>query len=209
MIRITAIKETKRGRYALFGEDGFLFSVDEETFVQQDLHVDAELTEMELEQLRGQSDTRKAKDGALRYLSIRAHGEQELYRKLLQRYDEHSAAAAMATMKEVGLLDDESFAHDKANALAAKGKSPFDIRQRLIAVGIDAELAEEAVRALALDGVQMAYAVLQKNYMDKLHRGERQKVMAALARRGFSHREAAEALQMAKTEMEEQTGAFE
>ena len=31
-MRITAIQTTRRGRFALFGEEGFLFSLDSETF---------------------------------------------------------------------------------------------------------------------------------------------------------------------------------
>ena len=51
-MKITEIKMTKKGRYALFCGEEFLFSVDESTFADFGLHRDMELSDADLEQLR-------------------------------------------------------------------------------------------------------------------------------------------------------------
>lgn len=191
---ITRVSKTRRGRFALFADEEFLFSVDEETLAKSGIGEGFSVTEEELSLLRDGSETRKAKDAALRYLSLRGYGEEELYRKLCLKYDEHTAAAAVAAMVELELLDDKHFAQEKAKGMARRGKSPFEIRRKLAALGIDRVLAEEAVAALEMDGNAAALAVVEKSYMDKLAAGQTQKVKAALARRGFSYGEIAYAI---------------
>ena len=96
MPQITAIKETKKGRLALFLDGEFAFSLDEETFAAADLHVEDELDAWQLEELRRKSDTRKAIDRALDILALRDHAAGELYQKICRKFDPHSAAAAVA-----------------------------------------------------------------------------------------------------------------
>ena len=61
MPRLTQIKETKKGRLALFLDGEFAFSLDEDTFAAAHLHEDDELEPWQVEQLRKQSDTRRAR----------------------------------------------------------------------------------------------------------------------------------------------------
>lgn len=186
-MRITDIKETKRGRQALFADGEFLFSVDAETLLKFHIEKGSSLTQEELSSLKKESDTRKAKDQALRYLSLRAYAEQELYKKLCLKFDEYSAAAAVALMAELNYLDDRAFAQDKAKWMAVKGKSSAEIRRKLVEVGVDRDLASQIASDYSEDDVEQAVKLIEKMYMEKLNKGEKQKVMAALARRGFSH----------------------
>ena len=71
-MRIGKITATKRGRYALFDEDGqFLFSVDGETLLKNNIAEGTALTAPALCARREESDERRAKDKALRLLSLR------------------------------------------------------------------------------------------------------------------------------------------
>ena len=54
-------------------------------------------------------------------------------------------------------------------------------------------------------GEDACYAVVQKNYLRKLAAGERDKVLAALARRGFTFAEAKGAVQRALDELNDET----
>lgn len=193
MPRLTRITETKRGRYALFLDDEFAFSLDEDTFAAAGLHAGDELTEPAVAELRRKSDARRALDKAMDLLALRDHAAGELYAKLCRRFDPHTAAAAVARVGELGLLNDAGFARRRAAELLRKRKSRREILQDLAAKGIDRETAAGALAALMpADGEEdpdlaSARALVERQYARKLAEGKTQQVMAALARRGFSH----------------------
>ena len=194
MPKLTQVKETKRGRYALFFDGEFAFSLDEDTFAMAGLHTGDELEEWQIHDLQTKSDTRKAVDKAMDLLALRDHAAGELYQKLCRSFDPHSAAAAVAKMQELNLLDDAGFARRRAAELLRKRKSRREILLDLTAKGIDRDTAAEAVEALyaeADDGedpeLVNARALVERHYAAKLAAGKRDQVAAALARRGFSH----------------------
>lgn len=201
MPRLTQIKETKKGRLALFLDGEFVFSLDEETFARANLHEGDELESWQVEDLRKQSDTRRALDKAMDYLSLRDHASGELYQKLCRKFDAPSAAYAVARAGELGLLDDAGFARRRAAELLRKRKSRREILTDLAVKGIDRDTAAEAVEALYEcdeEGedpeLATARALVQRHYAAKLAAGKRDQVAAALARRGFSHAIIREAL---------------
>lgn len=186
--KITRISQTKQGRFALFSGEEFLFSVDDETLVGYGIAEGSLLAVEELSSLKEASDIRKAKNQALRYLSLRAYARKELYNKLCLKYDCHTAEAAVQALEELDLLDDEQFALEKAKGLAARRKSSNEIRRQLFGLGVSDSIVEWALQQAAPDDSETAFVVLQKGgYTEKLRKGQRDKVMAALARRGFSH----------------------
>ena len=144
-------------------------------------------------ELRRKSDARRALDKAMDLLALRDHAAGELYAKLCRRFDPHTAAAAVARVGELGLLNDAGFARRRAAELLRKRKSRREILQDLAAKGIDRETAADALAALMpADGEEdpdlaSARALVERQYARKLAEGKTQQVMAALARRGFSH----------------------
>ena len=193
MPRLTRITETKRGRYALFLDDAFAFSLDEDTFAAAGLHAGDELTEPAVAELRRKSDARRALDKAMDLLALRDHAAGELYAKLCRRFDPHTAAAAVARVGELGLLNDAGFARRRAAELLRKRKSRREILQDLAAKGIDRETAADALAALMpADGEEdpdlaRARARVERQDARQQAAGTTRQVMAALARRGFSH----------------------
>ena len=191
MPRLTQIKETKKGRLALFFDGEFAFSLDEQTFADAALHQDDLLEDWQIEELRKKSETRRALDKAMDYLSLRDHAAGELYQKLCRKFDAHSAAYAVARAGELGLLNDAGFARRRAAELLRKRKSRREILNDLSAKGIDRDTAAEVVEELFADGespeLETARALVARQYASKLAAGKRDQVAAALARRGFSH----------------------
>ena len=204
MPTITQIKETKKGRLALFLDGEFAFSLDEDTFAAAALHEEDEVEEWRLEELRRQSDTRKALDKAMDLLSLRDHAAGELYQKLCRKFDGPSAAYAVAKAQELGLLDDAQFARRRAAELLRKRKSRRAILDDLTAKGIDRDTAAGAVETLYAGEEQdpeltAAVQLVQRHYAAKLAAGRRDQVAAALARRGFSHAVIRQALETDQT----------
>ncbi len=202
-VTITEIRKTRQGRFALFCENGFLFSLDSETFFTRSIGEGMALAPAELEELRAASETRKAADKALQYLSLRDYASGELYQKLCTRFDEPSAAAAVAKAADLGLLNDEQFARHRARYLLERHKSRREIARHLAQKGIDRETAEAVLEELFQpaqpDGpgpeAAAALALLRKSYARRLAEGRRDAVLAALARRGFSYAAVREALE--------------
>ena len=195
MPRLTEVKTTKKGRCALFLDGEFAFSIAPEMFADAGLHVEDELSAAQIEDLRGQSDARRALDKALDLLALRDHAAGELYQKLCRRFDPETSAAAVQRAAELGYLDDESVARRRAAELYRKHKSRREILRDLTAKGIGREAAAAAVEALYAAGgedgedpeIASARALVEKHYAAKLAQGKREQVAAALARRGFSH----------------------
>lgn len=142
-------------------------------------------------------------------LALRDHAAGELYQKLCRSFDPHSAAAAVAKMQELNLLDDAGFARRRAAELLRKRKSRRAILDDLHAKGIDRDAAAEAVEALFAQSEENeeenpelanARALVERHYAAKLAQGKWQQVAAALARRGFSHSVIRQALADAETE---------
>ncbi len=191
MPTLTQISETKKGRYALFFDGEFAFSLDAGTFADADLHQDDELEPWQIEELRKKSDTRRALDKAMDFLALRDHAAGELYDKLCRKFDPHSAAAAVARVGELGLLNDEDFARRRATELLRKRKSRREILLDLNKKGIDRDTAAAVVEALGDEeedpDLASARALVQRQYASRLAQGKEPQVAAALARRGFSH----------------------
>lgn len=190
---ITRISQTRKGRFALFAGEEFLFSVDDETYVTRHLTEGMQLSAAELEELRQCSETRKAIAKALEYVSLRDHAAGELYEKLNRRYDAESCRAAVEKMASLDLLNDHAFALHRAKYLMGQGKSRRAVQQTLAQKGIDrgtiAEVLEEVYTEAEEEGVdpemQALRTLIEKSYARKLQAGRTEQVMAALYRRGF------------------------
>ncbi|MDO4566618.1 MAG: RecX family transcriptional regulator [Oscillospiraceae bacterium] len=185
---ISDIKLTKKGNFALFCEEGFLFSLNAETIEREGISVGDILSEQRLEELRETSDFQKAKNKALNYLSLRAHSEGELITKLKRSFDEHTAAKVVERLKQSGLTDDGDFASRyAAELIEKKGASLRAAREKLRERGIDRCLIEKTLAGYE-SGEQVRLQVLiEKKYSDKL--GSREGISSlysSLLRRGFA-----------------------
>ena len=165
------------------------------------------LDDGQLDELLRKSDAQRAKDKAFGYLSAREHASGELFQKLCRDFDEHTAAAAVAKMDELGLLNDEAFARRAAEWLLSKNKSRSEILRWMDGRGVDRDLARQALEevyeerqadapeGLGPDGAA-ALRLVEKQYAAKLAAGKKQNVLAALARRCFSSGDARRAVEL-------------
>lgn len=194
-IHITEIKQTKKGRYALFCDGEFLFSVDEQTFTDHHLVHDMTLTEQQLSALRADSDEQKALRKALDFLALRDHASAELKIKLMRTFDEQTARRVVERVRDIGYLDDADFAKRYAQELIERrGASLREAQNKLWQKGIDRETIQETLAGYEGDETAQIKALIQKKYRAKMQGGNTQAVFAALARRGFSSRDIRAAL---------------
>ena len=128
---------------------------------------------------RSEDEREDALDRAVRALARRDHSAESLRAKLERAgVSEPARDAALKTLAGVGYVDDERFARDRAERLAARGYGDDWIRADLEAQGIAQEAAETALAALEPERER----VLRE--ARKLETGPR--AARALQRRGFS-----------------------
>jgi regulatory protein len=199
--RITAIGPDPRRPEAVRVEiDGSRFgSISREVASQEGLTagqtVDAELQE----RLAAAADIEAAFRTVLRALEVRSYARADLGRRL--RRKGHAAAAvdaALARALELGLLDDSAFARSYVETRAARGRGPSRLTRDLLAMGVERSLIDRAVAAQWPEGsdrsgVPLALARKRVAQLGALPRqAKRRRLIAYLARRGFTGREVTE-----------------
>lgn len=139
-----------------------------------------------------------AMDKAVTLLSMRARTEKELVDALRKNtYPEETIARVMARLHEAGYINDAQFASQFSSVRVSRGLGARRIRMDLRAKGVDSEIIDEAIDNLDQDDVlsgaiKMAHKAAHGK--DLSDRADRQKILAALARRGYDFGTAKQAL---------------
>jgi len=194
---ITAVEKTKKGKYALFVDGEFAFSVTAEQLIQDHIQADRQVTAGELEQMLETSQRIFARERSLTLLSARSYTRKGLLDKLTPYVAEEIAWAAADRMEELRLINDEDYARRKASdlyKLKQYGRSRVEmaLRQK----GIDKELARDVAEALEPgDAAESAFALVERRHArllldagdkDDFYK-RRGKVQNALLRMGYDY----------------------
>ena len=188
-MRITGLEPTKKGRYALMVDGEFLFSLHRDTVLLTPwLQRDAEVTPPQLENLRREDEVRQAKEKAMDCLSAAAQTGGMLREKLRRRYSEEAVEVAVCRMEELGLINDLDYSRRfAADAVNLRYYPKRRIAAELQRKGVSEEILSEVLAEITEETeIKTACRLLEKQYREKLcDRRERDKVKAALQRRGF------------------------
>ena len=155
-----------------------------------------DLSEEEWEKLVSAVNYRKAFNKCADYLSRRSHSEKELLDKVVNSgVDRDSAVKAIERFKELGYINDRDFAFEYTEYLLnSKRYSLNRVKQELYYKGISKDIISEAIDGIETDQAQTVINIINKSYVRKLNEeGGREKVIAALMRRGFSYSDIKEA----------------
>lgn len=148
-----------------------------------------EIEEDEWQALVAAINYRKAVNKCFDLLSRRDHSAKELRTKLLRTVDAESADKAIAHMQELGYLDDEKYAVALFQHLVEnKNMSSSFIRQEMLKRGVPAEIISDVMSDTVIDNVASITELINKKYRMKLSaENGKDKVIAALMRKGFSY----------------------
>jgi regulatory protein len=149
-----------------------------------------------MERLSAAADIEAAYRTALRCLELRSYARSDLGRRL-QRKGHPRAAVEMALQRAaaLGFLDDEAYTRNYVQARSARGRGPSRLTRDLLAMGVQRSLIDRALAAQWPEGsdrssVPLALATKRAAQLGTLPRQtRRRRVLAYLARRGFSGRE--------------------
>ena len=150
-----------------------------------------------------------AKRRAMHLLGGRDYGRNELVEKLKANYSEETAVTVADLMCEYGYVNDARYAEKLAKQYITvrkygKSRAALMMRQKLL----DQETIEAALEPYTSEDITTEIAgLLRKKYYDKLFlegiegKKEMQKVVAALARRGYGYGDIKSALYILKDEI--------
>ncbi len=187
---ITAIKQQERlkGRYSIYVDEKYAFSLSADALLDEQLHSGQELDEQQLKTYKKLSQDDKAYGLALAYLARRMRSRWELGDYLRRKgYGEALAQQIFEKLEKFGLVDDEKFAeawvrNRRILKPVSKRRLTQELRQKRIADGVitrvlsDDETDERAVLRELIERNRR-----QTQYRDDL------KLMQYLARQGFSY----------------------
>ena len=201
---ITGLEKTKRGRYSVFVDGEFLWSLDGETLLKSRVRPGAVLEYAYLEEVKAQSDAVGCREKALTLLGQRAYARGELVERLCRDWPRPTARQVVTQLEEAGLVSDGDYAFRLADELYRyKHLSRRFIELELQKRGIAPALCREVLDAGGFDDGASIRALLEQKYAARLgDRAQRQKVLAALARRGFGYGDCRAAMEEYDTDYE-------
>jgi regulatory protein len=153
------------------------------------------------ERLARAADAEAAYRTVLRALARRPHARSDLGRRLLRRGLAADAVEdALARAERVGLLDDAVFTRHYVATRAERGRGPARLVRDLVSMGVargivDRAVAEQWPADTDRRGLPAALAAKRAAQLGNLARPvKRRRLIAFLARRGFTGSEALEAV---------------
>jgi regulatory protein len=199
--RITALESDPRRPEAVrIDIDGVRFGVvPKEVAAAEHLVVGGQLDEALQARLGLAADQEAAFRTALRALEARPFARGDLARRLQRKGHPRPAVDfAIDRVAQLGLLDDAAFAGTYVETRAARGRGPLRLMRDLLAMGVERGLIDRAIATHWPEGadrteVPLALAHKRAGQLGSLPRQtKRRRLVAYLARRGFTGRDISE-----------------
>lgn len=148
-----------------------------------------EIDENQWQELVDAIHYKKAVNKCYDLLSRRDHSVKELKTKLLRTVDEVYADKAIDKMIDMGYLDDVKYAQMLLKHLIENKKMSRNfIKQEMFKRGLSSDIINNALEDVEIDNASSAAELILGKYRNKLNAEEgKDKVIAALMRKGFSY----------------------
>lgn len=186
---ISALIKDKKHLVKVCFSDGSQILLDKDVCSNNTLCTDMDLTDEEVKNLLYLSDFTRAKSRALWYLDRSDYTEKAIYRKLLQaKFPKRASAAAVGRLTELGIIDDRRFAERFFEKSHERNLSKRETLHKMLEKGVPYEMAKEIIENGENDEEKQIINLLNGKYASKLTlENGKQKVYAALVRKGFSY----------------------
>lgn len=192
MIEITEIVPQKRNkdRFSLYSFGEFVLGLSSESIVRHKIKVGSNLTDEFIDSIKREDTLVYAKSLCGMYLGRAPHTNAQLLEYLEKKgVDTQTALDAAALMKEYGYIDDEAYAAEFVRMYSSRmGKQA--LIHKLCSRGIEKDIAQNAVEDVdSKEAARNLISKLSQKYSELPPQKRRQKLYAALIRRGFSYSE--------------------
>ncbi|MBA2512391.1 MAG: regulatory protein RecX [Rubrobacteraceae bacterium] len=187
MPEITGVRE-RRGRAGISVDGEFWAELDAAVAAERGLREGAAFSREELDEARVAGERPLAMGRALNLLGYRARSEGEMRERLGRYgYGEGTAEVVVSRLLELGYLDDEEFARQKAREKARR-YGPRRVSADLLKSGVGREVAAGAVEEefAGRSELEDARSAAARRYNGVGSEAEARRVYGFLARRGYS-----------------------
>lgn len=191
-MEITSIEKCKRarGRYNIYLDGKFGFSLNEEILADKNLRVGQNIDLAGKEKIINDDTKKKALNASFRFLSYRDRSEKEVRDKLeTKKYDADIVEKTITKLKYLKLLNDSVFAKRWVDERKS-GRGKTVLMRELYKLGIAKNIAEEATGELKGEELEIAKELVEKKKNFKGLKDRKDiyaKIGGFLMRRGFSY----------------------
>ena len=197
-MKITAIKaQVKReGRYSIFVDDKYAFSLSAEGLLDAHLVTGQELSQVDVTDYKRLSQEDKAYNLALAYVARRMRSEGELHDYFRRKqYAPELAEQLLAKLRRLHFVDDVEFAKRWVeNRRRLKATSTKKLRLELRQKKVNSEVIQTVLAEDETDERQLLRDLVEKKRRISRYQDD-QKLMMYLARQGFTYDDIKAALQ--------------
>ncbi len=199
---IISHKHGRGKKIHLLLDDEYIITTDEDFWAENCIKDGTDIDEDSWNELVAKINYKKAIDKCYDLLSRRDHSVKELKTKLLRTVDEKSAEAAIEKMLSLGYLDDEKYAKILVRHLIEnKNMSKNFVKQEMYKRGLSADIICDILENTEFDNSANCVELITTKYRNKLRAEDgKNKVIAALIRRGFSYYDIKHAFEMIEDE---------
>lgn len=199
-MKITAIRqqERRKGRYSIYVDGTYGFSLSEIALLESKLAIGQELTGDQIKSYKQLSAEDKMYGNALRYAAMRRRSQWEL-ETYLRRKEASPALARQIVNKlsDLGFVDDEAFARAWVeNRRLLRPTSRRKLQQELRAKHVANGIIEQVLRQDQASDQEGLRAVIARKRRQAKYQDD-QKLMQYLARQGFGYEDIKAAIQEA------------
>jgi len=190
---ITAIEQQKRkkDRYNIYTDGEYNCSLSAESIVVFGIKEGGAVGEDELIRAVKADNTQYAFDSAVNLISYKMRSKKELRDKLAaKKIDEAAIESAIEKLENYGYVNDHTYAKEFVQSSITGGRYgskviEYKLKQKGIDDDVIAYAMEEFVQEHELVIAKQQLSALKKKYSSLDKRKARQKIYAALLRRGF------------------------
>jgi regulatory protein len=196
-MKITAIKQQvkRQGRYSIFVDEKYAFSLSESALLEQRIRIGQEVTKEELQSYKDASKFDKAYNLVISYVARRPRSEWEL-RDYFRRkdIDEDAGEQILTRLKNFGYVDDMAFARswvDNRRLLkpVSRRRLQMELRQKHVADSVIRQVLEDDE---VTDRDTLTQLVERKRKQSRYQ--DPVKLMQYLVRQGYSYDDVKSAL---------------
>lgn len=189
-MNITAIKQQvkRQGRYSIFIDGKYSFSLSDSALLESGLVGGQELTEAQVKNFKQASEDDKLYNNALAYATLRPRSEWEMEQYLRRKKSQpEKSKELLGRLRNIGLLDDEAFARSWiANRRLLKPMSGRKLSQELRAKRVADDIITRVMSEDDTDElIVLAELIVRKRKQTRYQ--DDQKLMQYLAGQGFGY----------------------